>query len=136
MKISRSTPKIKWFSKKIDAETWEDLPDDAEGEGIEEVRICIKHLNGGEIDSLQDRRIKTNVGRAGTTLESDYKYSTYANQKRVMGLEDWEGVIDEDTGEKMAITAENMKIVPGWLATWILNKIDELSELGEERRGE
>jgi len=121
---------------KIDAETWERWPDDAEGDGIEEIRICIKYLRGGEIDSLQDRKIKTNVRGSGTTVESDFKYSDYAAQKRAMGVADWEGIIDEDTGEKLEITPENMKILEGWLATWILDTIDEQSELGEERLGE
>ena len=136
MKVSRTRKRTKWFTLKVDVETGANLPDQAEGDGVEEIRICLKYLSGGELDSLQDRRITTRVRGSRGTAETDFKYSDFAAQKRALAVEEWEGVIDEDTGEKLAITPANMKLLDGWLCEWLIDTIDEMNNLGEELRGE
>ena len=136
MKVSRSKRRTKWFNLKVDEETGQRLPDEAEGEGVEEIRICLRYLTGGELDSLQDRRITTRLRGSRGTAETDFKYSDFAAQKRALGVDDWEGVIDEATGEKLAITADNMKLLDGWLCEWLIETIDEMNNLGEELQGE
>ena len=136
MKISRSKQRTKDFVLKINPETLEQLPDDASGEKVEELTITMKYLNGGEIDSLQDRRLKTRVSRGGgTTVESDFKYSDFAAQKRCLGVKDW-NLIEEETGSKLPITPESMRALPGWLCQWIIDTIDDMNQLGEEEEGE
>lgn len=143
MKISRTKKRTKWFTLKVHAETGQRLPDDAKADPpdaevptVDEIRICLKYLTGGQLDSLQDRRITTRVRGSRGTAETDFKYSDFAAQKRALAVEDWEGIIDEETGEKLAITPDSMKLLDGWFCEWLIETIDDMNNLGEELRGE
>jgi hypothetical protein len=136
MLISKTQIRSKWFSFKVDKESAERLPDDAEGDSVEPIKICLKYLKAGELDSLQDRRLKTNVRRSTAVVESDFRYSDFAARKRALAVVDWEGIIDEETGEKLAITPANMKYLPAWLSEWMIETIDAMTQLEEEELGE